>query len=280
MLKLPEPMDNFRFQDEIRLEPINLARAALCYAREIGYPALAVDDYLLRLDDLAAGAGDFVDADASTLVRAEQLAGYLFEQVGFQGNSANYSDPRNSFLNEVIDRRLGIPITLSAIFLSVAKRLALPARGVGLPGHFIVSVQGDNGPLFLDPFYRGQQLSIIACARLVELSTGYNGPFQPEWLEPVQPLDILARMLNNLRTIYIQQGKQRMLLPVVERLAWLQPDNPNYLRDFGMIYQQNGSLGKAVEYYQRYLTLAPQAADAGQVRQNLLETAQKLAQRN
>ncbi len=219
-------------------------------------------------------------SDAPVLLRAERLAGYLFDQPGFQGNSANYSDPRNSYLNEVLDRRLGIPITLSVIFLCVAQRLALPAHGVGLPGHFIVSVQGESGPLFLDPFHRGEKLSIIACARLVELSTGYNGPFQPEWLEPAQPPEILARMLNNLRNVYLQQGKWQMLLAVVERLSWLQPDNPEHIRDFGMIYQQNGSLSKALECYQRYLSLAPQAGDAEQIRQKLRETAQNLARRN
>jgi regulator of sirC expression with transglutaminase-like and TPR domain len=268
------------FQEEIQQEPIDLPRAALRFAQEIGYPALDVASYLSQLDALAVCARPVISTSESKLVQAGKAAHYLFQEAGYRGNASAYTDPRNSYLNEVLDRRLGIPITLSVIYMIVAQRLGLPVDGVGLPGHFIVSVEGPNGPLFLDPFNGGRQLSVIECARLVELSTGYTGPFQPEWLQAVRPLEILVRMLHNLRNVYIQQDNWRMAPPVVEHLRIAQPENPNHLRDLGTIHNQNGALRQAIDFYERYLALAPETADADLVRRNLQETAYKLAKRN
>ncbi len=273
-------MSSLTFQTEIQQEPINLIRAALCFAREIAYPALDIERYLARLDDLVENARQATPAGDALLLQAKAVADYLFVELGFIGNTQNYHDPRNSYINDVLDRRLGIPITLSVIYIEVAKRLELPVQGIGLPGHFIVSVQGTSGPLLLDPFHCGQQLSIIDCARLVELSTGYNGPFQPEWLRPAKTQEILARMLYNLRNIYIQNNDWPMALPVVEYLLMLQPQSPAHLRDLGTIHNQNGSLRLAIEYFQRYLAAAPEAEDANLVRRNLQETAYKLSRRN
>jgi len=270
----------YTFQEEIQLDPINLPRAALRFSQEIAYPALDVGGSLAQLDALAERAKRSVHLDKPVTSQAHGLAHFLFQQQGFQGNVRNYNDPGNSYLNEVLDRRLGIPISLSVVFLAVAERIGLPAQGIGLPGHFIVSVQGPDGPLFLDPFHGGRQLSVIECARLVELSTGISGPFKPDWLRSSPPEDILARMLYNLRNIYIQQDKWRMALPVVERLRLLQPDNPDHLRDLGTIHNQNGARRQAIEFYERYLALAPEAADANLVRRNLEQTAYKLAKRN
>lgn len=273
-------MAAFSFQEEIQLEPVNLPRAALCYAQEIAYPALEVDAYLGQIDRFAETAGRLVPSKAGTLIRAQSLADYLFQELSFQGDVETYADPRNSYLNEVLERRKGIPITLSVVYLAIAKRIDLPAQGVGLPGHFIVSIQGENDPLYLDPFHGGRRLTVIDCARLVELSTGYNGPFQPHWLKPASEKEILARMLFNLRTIYINLDKWRMALPVVEHLKLLQPEQPDHLRDLGTIYRQNGKLGLALDYYAQYLQLAPHAPDADLVRRNYAETAEKLARRN
>jgi regulator of sirC expression with transglutaminase-like and TPR domain len=273
-------MAAFSFQEEIQLEPVNLPRAALCYAQEIAYPALEVDAYLGQIDRFAEAARGPVPSKAGTLIRAQGLAEYLFQELGFKGDVENYADPRNSYLNEVLERRKGIPITLSVIYLAIASRIDLPAQGVGLPGHFIVSVQGENDPFYLDPFHGGRRLTVIDCARLVELSTGYSGPFQPHWLRPASEKEILVRMLFNLRTIYIHQDKWRMALPVVEHLNLLQPEQPDHLRDLGTINRQNGRLRLALDYYAQYLRLAPHAPDADLVRRNYVETAEKLARRN
>jgi regulator of sirC expression with transglutaminase-like and TPR domain len=280
VLKLLLSMVTLTFQEEIRQEPIDLPRAALRFAQEISYPALDVASYLTQLDNLAVCARLAISTSASKRGQAEETARYLFQEAGFRGNAGVYHDPRNSYLNEVLDRRLGIPITLSVLYVVVAQRLGIPAQGVGLPGHFIVSVEGSDGPLFLDPFNGGRQLSVIECARLIELSTGYTGPFQPEWLQPASPLEILVRMLHNLRGVYIQQDNWRMALQVVEHLQIAQPKNTDHLRDLGIIHNQMGSLSSAIGYFERYLVMAPEASDAALVRRNLQETAQKLSRRN
>ena len=273
-------METLTFQQEIHLEHINLARAALRFSQEIGYPGLAIERYLQRLDDLADAARLSMPFQESPVQQGVSLARYLFQESGFQGNSQKYNDPRNSYLNEVLDRKLGLPISLSVIFLAVAERLGLPADGIGLPGHLIVGVPGPDGPLFLDPFHGGQQLSVIDCARLVELSTGYTGQFLSEWLQPVDSWVILTRMLYNLRNVYIQQDKWRMALPVVEHMLFLQPEHPDHLRDLGTIHRQNGELRQAIIYYERYLNKVPDATDADLVQRNLQETAKVLASLN
>jgi regulator of sirC expression with transglutaminase-like and TPR domain len=280
VLKLPLSMEALNFQEEIQQEPIDLPRAALRYAMEICYPTLDVANYLAQLDVLAGCARQAISNKESKLVQAGDAAHYLFHEAGFRGNASAYNDPRNSYLNEVLERRLGIPITLAVLYMAVAQRLDLPVQGVGLPGHFIVSVEGPNGPLFLDPFNGGRQLSVIECARLVELTTGFTGPFQPEWLQPVRPIEILARMLHNLRNVYIQQDNWGMALKVLEHLQTAQPQNPDHVRDLGIIHNQIGSLSRAISYFERYLAMAPEAPDAALVRRDLQETAQKLSRRN
>ena len=273
-------MVTMTFQEEIQLEPVNLARAALRLSQEICYPELDLQRYLTQFEELASAASPILSNEPNPLSQSEQLAHFLFQELGFLGNSAAYDDPRNSYLNEVLDRRLGIPITLSVIYLEIAARLDIPAQGIGLPGHFIVGIQTQAERLFLDPYHGGIHLSVIDCARLVEQSTGYSGPFQPEWLLPTRPAEILTRMLYNLRNVYIQQDNWRLACPVVEHLLALQPQNPDHLRDLGTIHRQNGSLRLAMEYFQRYLALAPQADDARLVRRNLQETASRLNRLN
>jgi regulator of sirC expression with transglutaminase-like and TPR domain len=273
-------MEILTFLQEIQREPVNLARAALSFSQEISYPGLDIAAYLAQLDRLAEQFHQAYPQQMSPLRKAESLADYLFQELGFEGNTQDYDDPRNSYLNDVLERHLGIPISLSVLFLAVAERLGLPAEGVGLPGHFIVGIPGPDGVLYLDPFNHGQALTIIDCARLVELSTGYSGQFQNAWLQPFSPRAILARMLYNLRNTYIQQNKWRMALPVVEHLLLLQPDQPDHLRDLGTIYRQTGALRKAIACYQRYLAMAPEAADTELVKRNLQETARMLANLN
>ena len=162
-----------------------------------------------------------------------------FTQQRFRGNSATYQDPRNSYLNEVIERRLGIPISLSVIYIAIAQDLGLPAHGVGLPGHFIVGIRDNGDEIYIDPFHGGVRLFQADCVQLVREATGISGAFQPEWLKPVSPVVILTRMLNNLRNIYLHQADWTHALAVVERLRLLQPDLPD-LRVATWVLSMNG----------------------------------------
>jgi regulator of sirC expression with transglutaminase-like and TPR domain len=277
---MPGSGEGLTFQEELEQDPINVARAALCFARELCYADLNVSATMTCFDLLAEMVRLEIARLPDRLARAERLADFLFRELGFKGNQESYSDPRNSYLNEVLDRRLGIPISLSVVYLAVAERLDLPAYGVGLPGHFIVAVGGPDGNVYLDPFNEGKRLSIIDCARLVETSTGHSGPFQLQWLKPARADEILARMLYNLRNIYIQRKDWQMALPVVEHLHVIQPSAPDHLRDLGTINRQIGSSMLAIDYFQRYLALAPEAEDAGLVRRNIREIGQAVSRLN
>ncbi len=273
-------MSEFSFLDAIHRSPIDVPLAALCFAREIAYPALDVQHYQYQLDDLCQSARVQLSPFLSTAEQAEALSDFLFTQQRFRGNSATYQDPRNSYLNEVMERRLGIPISLSVIYIAIAQDIGLPAYGVGLPGHFIVGIPENGDEIYIDPFHGGVRLFQADCAQLVREATGFSGAFQPEWLKPVSPGVILTRMLNNLRNIYLHQEDWTHALSVVEHLRMLQPDLPDLLRDSGIIYERQGSLRLAIQYYEKYLALAPQAADAGNVLARLRDAARQLSRLN
>ncbi|HZD55711.1 MAG TPA: transglutaminase-like domain-containing protein [Anaerolineales bacterium] len=273
-------MTELTFRDEINRNPINIPRAALCFAKEIAYPGLEVGQYLAQLEQLASTARREIPPEASIRERAELLADLLFQEIGFRGNIDAYEDPRNSYLNEVLDQQLGIPISLAVIYVAIAEKLDLPARGVGLPGHFIVSVQDPKGEWYLDPFNGGIRLSVGDCARLVQDTTGFEGAFDMDWLKPSGARSTLARMLNNLKIIYVQQEAWSYAVAVIEHLQMLQPDLPDHLRDLGLIHRQGGSLRQAIYYLERYLLKAGDAEDVEVVRKRLRMAIQELARRN
>jgi regulator of sirC expression with transglutaminase-like and TPR domain len=273
-------MSDLSFSEEIQRSPIHLPRAALLFAKAIAYPELDVDLYLELLDGLGEWAAKAVPHSGHVRKFAEDLSAFLFDQLGFRGNQEDYEDPRNSYLNEVLDRRLGIPISLSVIYLHVARKAGLSAQGIGLPGHFIVRVNDPDGDFYVDPFNQGEILSMHECAQLVAASTGYQGPLQEEWLEPAAPAVILTRMLNNLRNLYLKRRDWERALKVIEHTTILQPDMPELLRDRGIIYHQEGQLRLAFQFYERYLKLAPDAPDAQAVRSHLRAVGQRLARLN
>lgn len=273
-------MTDHTFRQELEKATINIPRAALQFAKEIAYPDLDVDQYLAQLDRLAGTVRREIPAGASMREQARSLSSLLFEEIGFQGNVEAYGDPRNSYLNEVLDRQLGIPITLSVIYIAVARRLEIPAAGVGLPGHFIVCIQDPKGEWYLDPFNGGVRLSVGDCSRLVQDTTGYEGAFNMDWLEPAERPDILARMLNNLKIVYVQHENWNLAVKVTQHLRLVQPDNPDHVRDLGLIYRQSGSLQNAVLYLERYLMQAGNSEDVEVVKKRLRVTVAELARRN
>lgn len=261
-------MDDLTFADELALPTMNLPRAVLRLAQGIAYPTLNVPHYMERLDQLAAVAQAHIPATGSLFSRAKDVADFLFLQNEFRGNVSDYLDPRNSYFNDVLDRGLGIPITLSVLYLAIAERLGVPAFGVNLPGHFIVGLRDGEEELFLDPFHGGPTISRAECARLVEQSTGYDGLFQEAWLAPVPPAGILIRILNNLRIVCVQQETWPEALAVMEHLRLMQPDSADHLRDLGLIHYQNGSLRPAVQYLEAYLEKEPDSPEATAIREH------------
>jgi regulator of sirC expression with transglutaminase-like and TPR domain len=262
-------MVDWVFQDELQLAELNVPRAALQFARALAYPELDVAGYMAALHELSESAVERIDVTLPVAQQAEQLAGYLFGEIGFHGNEAGYRDPRNSFLNDVLDRRLGIPVTLSVIYVDVAQRLGIPAYGVGLPGHFIVGVHDRDGELWLDPFHGGRRLSLADCADLVRLSAGYEGALEASWFAPLPARDIVARMLNNLRSSYVQSGDWAKAAAVIRLLRQTQPEAAEHVRDLGLVYYQQRQLTQAAHYLDAYLRRAPDAADAQVIRDGM-----------
>lgn len=270
-------MAELTFQDEINQATINIPRAALLFSRSIAYPSLDVDFYLSRFNTLAETIHPLFAARSNLEERLDVLNNFLFYQMNFRGNRSEYGDPRNSLLNCVIDRKLGIPITLSVVYIEVARRLGLRAYGIGLPGHFIVGIYDRGSQVLIDPYNAGARLSTPDCYRLVQESTGHQGSFQPKWLAPVSPSVLLARMLSNLCQAYVQREDWDSAIPVIQHLLLVQPKTDFHLRDLGYLYLYNGSLRLSAQYLEEYLRRAPNASDFETVRSSLQIVAGRLA---
>ncbi len=214
-------------------------------------------------------------ADATAIVAAR-----LRDPLGFHGNRDDYYDPRNSFLNDVLERRTGIPITLAVVLIEVGARLGVAIEGVGFPGHFLVRAAGARGPRFFDPFFGGAELDDAALLeRLRALSSNPGGPaatltrVPPELLGAVTTAEILGRMLRNLLRLYLDRGEPLLALEAVERLVVLLPDATDELRTRAQLYERLECFAAARADYERYLALAPDASDAGDVRARLARLA-------
>jgi len=246
-------------------EPIDLARAALAIARE-EYPDLDEGRYLRLLDRLAEGVQSGVPAGASPERRVGRMNQYLFHELGFSGNQSDYYDARNSFLNEVLDRRLGIPLTLSIVYIEVGRRCGLRVEGVGFPGHFLCKVHLEGGELVVDPFHRGQLLGLEEIKRRLSSAVGSPLKFDPRLLRAATARDILVRMLQNLRSLYQERNDMPRALSAVDRLLMLAPDNIRGLRERAQLYEQLGGSAAAAADLEKVLQLEPGASDASALR--------------
>lgn len=252
-------MNNPEFRSAVQrpAAEIDLAQAALLYARD-AYPDLDPVLYLNQLDEWA----EDVQLEITTAIEPiATLNRFLFDDLRFQGNRRFFGDPRNSYLNQVIDRRLGLPITLSVIYIEIARRVGLQVEGVGLPGHFIVRHLDGSGVCFIDPFHQGRLLTVEDCRNLVvDLSNGAL-EFQPAMLEPVDAGRILTRMLTNLKNAYVQEQQFDQAVPVVERLVDLAPNEPAHLRDLGLLHYQLDHYGPALQALHQYVSIVGAAPD-------------------
>ncbi len=252
-----------RFEELIRRPSIPLAEAALAVAAE-EYPRLEPGPYLAALDALAASVTARLGAQRTSADVLRALRAVLFEENEFRGNREHYYDPRNSFLNEVLDRRLGIPITLSVVHIEVAARAGLALQGVAFPGHFLVRCASGGREVFIDPFHGGEVLSAEDCVARLQ-ARGPHAEFDPRHLEPVGTRQILSRLLHNLKRIYVEASDDVRALWVVDRLVLLAPDDLVERRDRGLVCARLGHATAAIRDLSTYLDAAPQAADRREV---------------
>jgi regulator of sirC expression with transglutaminase-like and TPR domain len=246
---------------------LNLAEAALYIAQE-EYPALDVEEYLNALDTMAVEVQERLGAETYPLRIIRKINQYLYEDLGFRGE--NYHDPRNSFLNEVIERRNGIPLTLSILYLEIAKRIDFPMVGIGMPGHFLIRPDQEEMELFVDPFQRGEILFVEDCQQKLNAIYGKSVPFRSEFLAPVGPHQILARMLTNLKYIYLEQRDLPKSLAAIDRILLIFPNASRERRDRGFLYHQMERWSEARSDLESYLAGQPRLEDILLVR-HLLE---------
>jgi regulator of sirC expression with transglutaminase-like and TPR domain len=272
-----DPYKEFRQAVDQGEANIDLGRAALTMAAA-DYPDLAIDVYLARLEQLAADARARLGSETDVYRTIDVLNDVLFREHGFRGNREDYFDPRNSFLNEVLDRRTGIPISLSVLYMEVAQKIGLPLQGVGFPGHFLVKYAGPAEEIVIDPFGQGEIRSRKNLQTM--LNRLYRGKvgFDADFLAAATKKQILRRMLNNLELIYLRQNELTKGLSVVERLLVLDPASAVDIRDRGIIYLRLECFQQALEDLQRYISLAPRADDAEAIRDQITALTRQVAQ--
>lgn len=257
--------------------PLDLAEIALLLARD-EFASLDVDATLNELSAMAHEVKPYLRGHLAHQVQG--LCRYLFHEMGFRGNQRDYYDPRNSYFNQVLERRTGIPITLSAVTMAVGQRAGLRISGIGLPGHFIVKAMDSAQEILIDPFHGGRILSSQDCENLVQQMTGMSFEVSALTLEPLPIGLIVQRMLNNLKAIYAKQADWPRGIRVMERLRILNPQDVVLRRDLGITLIENGQPGRAIDHLRSYLSVAADADDAGGVRQLLQGAFKTVAQWN
>ena len=247
-------------------EDFELDRAALYLAGE-EYPEIDVTADLAQLDAFAAQVSQRVTYEAAPADVARAVAGYLFDELGFHGNSGQYYSPENSFLNRVLETRTGIPITLSLLFLEVARRLGLRCSGVGLPGHFIVGLD-DTGE-YLDPFNAGATLSVEDCRALVDRMSAGSLEWTDQFLAPYSKRDILFRILNNLKAVYMQGREYAKAVGVIQRMTVISPGVPSLYQEQAWCHVEQQEYRLAIATLEAYLKEAGEPADSRQVKDQI-----------
>ena len=263
-----EISDRFHTLAAIPESQIGLAEGALVVASEVR-EEVDVESSLEALAEVAERARPLVDAARTPSAAVETLNHALFELEGFRGNQEQYDDPRNSFLDVVLARRRGLPITLSVVYVEIARRLGFEAYGIGFPGHFLAKITGVSDvperEIIVDPFF-GRSLSVEDCADRVRAAAGDHVDLDLHWLRPVTANEIYVRMLNNLKLLYLRQGDGLGALGCFDRILVLAPEAAHEFRDRGMLLERLECLHAAIEDYSQFLELAPEDESARSIR--------------
>ena len=266
---------------------IDLSRACLLIAQD-AYPDLDVERYIGEIERMATRVRARLAPTAAGEDRVVALNQLLYEELGYWGNTEDYYDPRNSYLNEVIDRRTGMPITMSILYMELGRRIGLPVEGVSFPGHFIVRVRLHGGMLVLDPFSGGAPQSEdelrSRVKRVIPDGVADDLPASElpldQFLEPATNRQILARVLRNLKGIYRKANKPERMLDVLNRMLLVTPDASAELRDRGYVYQRLECYRAAFKDLTDYAEREPDAPDLDEVRSKLMELSALCARLN
>ncbi len=259
-------------------EDIELARAAILLAKE-EYPDLDIDEYMRRIELMAQEIKRRAGHNTNPHFLIGEINRFLFTEMGFSGNEDDYYDPKNSFLNDVLDRKTGIPITLSVLYMEIAERAGLHVSGVGFPGHFIVMYSGAEKQILIDPFNKGRILSERDCQEILNRIYGGKITLQSEFLQTVTKKQILTRMLHNLKGIYLNSKSFIKALSVVDMILIIDPYEIHELRDRGLLYYHLECFAQALSDLEAYLRYAPEAEDTELIR-NYIPVLKELSKKN
>jgi regulator of sirC expression with transglutaminase-like and TPR domain len=239
---------------------INVAKAALYFA-QTEYPHIQPQEYLNVLDLMANQIKPNLPPSLYPLKVIKTINQYLFQEMGFIGDNLDYYNPRNSFLNEVMERRAGIPLTLSLIYLEIAKRIGFKMVGIGMPGHFLIRPDFEDAGIFVDAFTQGEILFEEDCKTRIKEIYQQEMEFQSSFLNQVGNRQILMRMLTNLKVVYLDHKQFDKALNIVNGILLLFPNHPRELRDRGLLYYQLGQFLQAKQSFESYLNRFPNAQD-------------------
>jgi len=248
-------------------EDLDLGRAALLIAAESD-PNCDVDACMRTLDQWGQTLSQRISPEWNNLQRLARLRALLFEDLSFRGDRDTYHAPQNSLLNQVMERRLGIPLTLSIVFMEVGRRVGIPLEGVGFPGHFLVRLTGEPKDLLLDPFWHGQSVHEEDCRLMLEKFGAGAEAFRPELIAGVS------------KRAFVVVDAHVGALAAVERLLLLRPDDPNEVRDHGLLLYRLRQHAAALGELQRYLKLAPKAENHAEVARHVADLQRHLAMMN
>ncbi len=261
-------------------ERIDLLRAALAFAR-IEYPHLDPEPYVSQINALARRVSEKIDDPGDPAQCIAALNYVLFDEEMFRGNTADYYNPRNSFINDVLDRRLGIPISLALLYMEVARRAGFQLFGVGMPGHFMLKhYDVDGRSFFIDAFERGSVLSEEDCRHKIESIHAGQITLHPEFLLIVTRRQMLTRMLNNLRAIYLSRRDFRRAVEAVDLILVIYPRSPEDVKQRAALRYNLNDYKGALNDFEEYVKMAPDASDAEEIRQTALGLRRSMARMN
>ena len=249
-------------------EAVDLAYAALLIARE-EYPTLDIDSYLDRLKEMAAAIQSRIKDPENPLQVIQTINTYLYKKQGFEGNEADYYDPKNSFLNDVLDRRTGIPIAMSIIYMAMGRLVGFPLSGVGFPQHFLVKHQTPDQEIFIDPYNKGIVLTPEDLTNRLRITSGGELEFRDHFLASSSKKQILQRVLTNLKAIYLPSSDYTKALGIINMLLTIAPWDMDELRDRGTVYYHLKEYKSALDDLETYLKFNQEAPDARQITRNV-----------
>jgi len=253
----------------------NLVEKCLKFAQILEYPDLNVDEYIQKIEEIGKTLKESISDVKNPTYLISMLNEHLFENLGFSGDDSDYFDPKNNFLNKVIDKKSGLPITISILYVEIAKFIGLDLKIVGFPSHVLVKY---NEEMILDPFYDGRLLDVDDLQDILDNNFDEQLKFQPSFLDEIESEQILVRLARNLKNSYVQSFVYDKALRCVNMVLAIEPESPEDIRDKGILEERLQNSESALKYLNKYLEINPNAEDVDFILELIRSIKQKINQ--